>query len=64
MTINQSKDYLKSWRYKKQLLFGESVDQAMPDPITKVFNERIRQNEVLESVFRLKATYREVLIYY
>ena len=64
MTVNQSKDYLKSWRYKKHLLFGESVDQAMPDPITKVFHEKIRQNEVLASVFRLKALYREVLIYY
>ena len=64
MTINQSKDYLKSWRYKKHLIFGESVDQVISDPITKVFHEKIRQNEVLDSVFRLKAPYREVLIYY
>ena len=64
MTVNQSKDYLKSWRYKKHLLFGESVDEAISDPITKFFNEKIRQNEVLASVFQLKAPYREVLIYY
>ena len=64
MTINQSKDYLKSWRYKKHILFGESVDQAMPDQITKAFHEKIRQNEVLAVIFRLNPTYREVLIYY
>jgi RNA polymerase sigma factor (sigma-70 family) len=64
MTINQSKDYLKSWRYKKILLFGETVDQAMPDQITKVFHEKLRQNDVLSAVFQLKPSYREVLIYY
>ena len=64
MTINQSKDYLKSWRYKKNLLFGETVDQAMPDQITKVFHEKLRQNDVLSAVFQLKPSYREVLIYY
>ena len=64
MTINQSKDYLKSWRYKKHLLFGETVDQVMPDHITKVFNEKMRKNELLSAIFQLKPSYREVLIYF
>jgi len=62
MTINKSKDYLKSWRYRKQILTNSFSSQT-----NKARNEFIEHDEKLEladAVLQLPLKYREVIIYY
>ncbi|WP_342541744.1 sigma-70 family RNA polymerase sigma factor [Paenisporosarcina sp. FSL H8-0542] len=62
MTINKCKDYLKSWRYRKQVLTNSFSYQAK-----KARNSFIEQDEKLEladAVLQLPLKYREVIIYY
>lgn len=63
MTINQSKDYLKSWSYRKIQIRNKIISQS----IKKDINELIRKDEQLiigEAILDLPLKYREVLIYY
>ena len=62
MTINKSKDYLKSWRYRKQILTNSFSSHT-----TKSQNKFIEHDEKLEladAVLQLPLKYREVIIYY
>jgi RNA polymerase sigma-70 factor (ECF subfamily) len=62
MTINKCKDYLKSWRYRKQVLTNSFSYQAK-----KARSSSIEQDEKLEladAVLQLPLKYREVIIYY
>lgn len=62
ITINKCKDYLKSWRYRKQMLTNSFSYQAK-----KVRSTVIEQDEKLEladAVLQLPLKYREVIIYY
>jgi len=62
MTINKSKDYLKSWRYRKQILTNSFSSQTKRER-----NQIIEHDEKLEladAVLQLPIKYREVVIYY
>jgi len=62
MTINKCKDYLKSWRYRKQVLTN-----SFSNPVKKARNRLVEEDEKLEladAVFKLPLKYREVIIYY
>lgn len=62
MTINKCKDYLKSWRYRKQILTTSFLN-----PAKKERNRIVEQDEKLEladAVLQLPLKYREVIIYY
>jgi len=62
MTINRSKDYLKSWRYRTQMLTN-----SFKTPAKKGRNRIIEKDEKLEladAVLQLPLKYREVIIHY
>lgn len=62
ITINKCKDYLKSWRYRKQVLTNNFINSAK-----KGRNRIIEEDEKLEladAVLQLPVKYREVIIYY
>ena len=62
MTINKCKDYVKSWRYRKQVLTNSFSSQTK-----KARNRVVEQDEKLEladAVLQLSIKYREVIIYY
>ena len=62
MTINKSKDYLKSWHYKKMQLheFWEQKGNVKKDALV-VNDERAK---IGEAILSLKLLYREPLILY
>ena len=62
MTINKCKDYLKSWRYRKQLITNSFSNQT-----EKTRDKMIEEDEKLEladAILQLPLKYREVIIYY
>ncbi|MFJ7825828.1 sigma-70 family RNA polymerase sigma factor [Psychrobacillus sp. NPDC096623] len=62
ITINKCKDYLKSWRYRKQVLTNNFIN-----PAKKNRNRIIEEDEKIEladAVLLLPVKYREVVIYY
>ncbi len=62
ITVNKCKDYLKSWRYRMQILTNSFSSKS-----TKNRNRMIEQDEKLEladAVLQLPLKYREVIIYY
>lgn len=62
ITINKCKDYLKSWRCRKQVLMNNFIN-----PAKKGRNRIIEEDEKLEladAVLQLPVKYREVIIYY
>jgi len=62
MTINRSKDYLKSWRYRTQMLTN-----SFKAPSKKTKNRMVEKDEKLElaeAVLQLPLKYREVIIHY
>lgn len=62
MTINKCKDYLKSWRYRKQVLTTSFSYQAKKVKSTVI--EQDEKLELAEAVLQLPLKYREVIIYY
>lgn len=62
MTINKCKDYLKSWRHRKQILTN-----SFTNPAKKGRNRIVEEDEKLEladAVLNLPLKYREVIIHY
>nr|WP_272508253.1 sigma-70 family RNA polymerase sigma factor [Paenisporosarcina quisquiliarum] len=62
MTINKCKDYLKSWRYRKQILTNSFLYQSK-----KIRDKIIVEDEKLvlaDAILQLPLKYREVIIYY
>lgn len=63
MTINKSKDYLKSWTYRKMQL----VDKFFPSETTRSSDDLVRKDEetiIGEAILQLPLKQREVLIYF
>ncbi|MDW0118698.1 sigma-70 family RNA polymerase sigma factor [Sporosarcina thermotolerans] len=63
MTVNKSKDYLKSWAYRKMQL----VDKFFPSETTKGSDDLVRKDEetiIGEAILQLPLKQREVLIYF
>lgn len=62
MTINKSKDYFKSWHYKKTQLYDFFEQKAKPRKDTLVMKDE--QVTIGEAILSLKLIYREPLILY
>ncbi|WP_391203122.1 sigma-70 family RNA polymerase sigma factor [Psychrobacillus sp. L4] len=62
MTINRSKDYLKSWSYRKHMLTNTFLNPAKKGRNRVV--EEDEKIEVADAVLQLPLKYREVIIYY
>lgn len=62
MTINKSKDYLKSWRYRKQILTNKFSNQNKVE--RNQFIEHDEKLEIADAVLQLPIKYREVIIHY
>ena len=62
MTINKCKDYLKSWRYRKQVLTTSFSYPAKKARSTVI--EQDEKSELADVVLQLPLKYREVIIYY
>ncbi len=62
MTINKSKDHLKSWRYRKQILTNKFTNQ--PKVERNQFIEQEERLELADAVLQLPLKYREVIIHY
>jgi RNA polymerase sigma factor (sigma-70 family) len=66
ITINKSKDYLRSWNYKKVYIkdyLGSSIKSLLPSPEEKVLNQE-KQEAIKEIIFSLPTKYREVIYLY
>lgn len=62
MTINKSKDYLKSWSYRKQMLTNRFSNQTKI--VRNHFIEQDEKLEIADAVLQLPLKYREVIIHY
>ncbi|MBS7345311.1 MAG: sigma-70 family RNA polymerase sigma factor [Caryophanon sp.] len=62
MTANRAKDHLRSWKYKKQVLFDNVFGQVRGIEEHVVENEQLKTLEKL--LFELPLKYREPLILY
>ena len=63
LTINQSKDYLKSWHYKKLLL----QEKIFPIPGNRQRDELVaaeERSQIGAAILKLSLTYREPIILY
>lgn len=66
ITINQCKDYLKSWHYRKvqtRDLFENTVKSFLPSPEDKVIRDA-EQKEMQDLIFSLPKKYQEVIFLY
>ncbi|MGE6488642.1 sigma-70 family RNA polymerase sigma factor [Paenisporosarcina sp. NPDC076898] len=62
MTINKCKDYLKSWRYRKQLITNSFSNQTKKNRDRTI--EEDEKLELADAILQLPLKYREVIIYY
>lgn len=66
ITINECKDYLKSWNYKKvqvKSFINESARSVLPST-EKTVIDKYNKEEIKESIFLLPKLYREVIYLY
>lgn len=63
IAINKSKDYLRSWSYKKYVLtnsfYSHSGNSEDPDTILV---SKENQDELVQNIFKLPVKYREVIL--
>jgi len=62
MVINQSKDYLKSWHYRKTKLVEKMFPQSVSNPDRLLRKEEV--DEISEAIFALPLKQRETITYY
>lgn len=62
MVINQSKDYLKSWHYRKTKIVEKLFTQSGSNPDRLVQKEE--EDEISEAIFTLPLKQRETITYY
>lgn len=62
MTVNKCKDYLKSWRYRMQVLTNSSTNKQKNSRNRLV--EQDERHELADAILQLPLKYREVIIYY
>ena len=64
MTVNQSHDYLRSWTHKRITLFEKVIGKGTNDTPERTLIDKVEKKELVEALFTLSITYREVLILY
>ena len=64
MTVNRSHDYLRSWTHKRTMLFERVRGKSTTHTPERAMVEKVEKRELVEALFTLSVTYREVLILY
>ena len=66
MTMNRSKDYLRSWRYKKNMLLQglNRQEQISPNTTEYIFEQKLVKSIVVQQLLTLKPAARDVLVLY
>lgn len=66
ITINECKDYLKSWQYKKVQVksFIHETTKAILPSTEKIVIEKFNSEEIKDTIFSLPKVYREVVYLY
>ncbi|WP_415579358.1 sigma-70 family RNA polymerase sigma factor [Filibacter tadaridae] len=64
MTVNRSHDFLRSWKNKRITLFEKVTGKSTNRTPERSLLEKAEKQELVEALFTLSITYREVLILY
>lgn len=64
MTVNRSHDYLRSWKHRRIMLFEKVTGKSTSHTPERAMIEKMEKRELVEALFTLSVTYREVLILY
>lgn len=64
MTVNRSHDYLRSWTHKRIMLFEKVSGKSTTHTPEHAMVEKFEKRKLVEALFTLSVTYREVLILY
>lgn len=64
MTVNRSHDYLRSWTHKRIMLFEKVRGKSTTHTPERAMVGKVEKRELVEALFTLSVTYREVLILY
>lgn len=64
MTVNRCHDYLRSWRYKRVVLFEKITGKYSNDTPESAVVEKQAQTDLLSMILTLSLPYREVIVLY
>lgn len=64
ITINASKDYLKSWSYRKLIVTQKFIKQDHHPSAEENLMKSLHENELVQKVMDLPVKFREVIVLY
>ena len=64
MTVNRSRDYLRSWKNRRIMLFEKVKGRSTNHTPERAMLEKAEKQELVNALFTLSIVYREVLILY
>lgn len=64
ITVNASKDYLRSWSYRKLIITQTFQDRQSDHSTEQEVLQKLNENELVEKIMELPVKYREVLVLY
>jgi RNA polymerase sigma-70 factor (ECF subfamily) len=64
IAINKSKDYLKSWHYRKVYLTSLFKEETSKDDVEKTTISNIQSQKLSEIIMNLPIKYKEIIILY
>lgn len=64
MTVNRCHDYLRSWQHKRVVLFEKITAKRTHETPERVYMQNVESTDLIETLFTLSLTYREVIILY
>lgn len=64
MTVNRCRDHLRSWRHKRVVLFEKMTGRHTSETPEQKLVEKIETGDLVEVLFTLSLTYREIIILY
>lgn len=64
MTVNRCHDHLRSWRHKRVVLFEKVTGRHTSETPEQKLVKKIEKRDLVEVLFTLSLTYREIIILY
>lgn len=64
MTVNRCHDYLRSWQHKRVVLFEKITAKRTHETPERIYMQNVESADLIETLFTLSLTYREVIILY
>lgn len=64
ITVNRCHDYVRSWRYKRIVLFDKVTGRQSYETPEKIYMDQVVQTDLLTTVLTLSLPYREVIMLY